>query len=134
VRAVVAVVALMVLVGGCLQAKSTKGASPSSGPPGIPVYDNTTVEGVLHNSPHLRISSGMTLQWEIANATREKPGIARTMILLLDDYKTSHHAFDGTVDLVAFIPVLAARDQIASCASIPKEIKTFLRRRRGSAT
>lgn len=120
-------VVVIVLLAGCLGDKAGPGGSnsPTGGFPTNTVPANTT-EGVLLNSPHLKILGPATVQWDLQNATVEKPELVSTLVYFGLDAPSDLHARDDGIAFAAFIP-LTATEGLQACAPMPTSVKHYLR-------
>ena len=117
------VVGFLIVVSGCVSG-APKSPGAGSGGPSIPAADNSTLEGVLLNSPHLKVVGAATLSWELSNATTTDPVSQATLVKFTDTFKSSSVGVSGGMKLVAAFPI----DTLGSppaCAAMPTNVKSY---------
>ena len=127
VRAALAI-GLLLLVSGCVGGVGTSGPTRSGGSTALPAPDNTTLEGVLLGSPHLKVVAAATLQWNVENGSIDSPKVAATLVKFTDAFKASFVGISGDVKLVAAIP-LDGFTIDAGCSAQPTSVKSYFQPR-----
>lgn len=94
----------------------------------IPAPDNSTLEGVLLGTPHLKVVAAATVQWEVNNGSVETPKVAATLVKFTDAFKSSFVGFSGAIELVAAIPVDGAAIE-GGCGAQPTAVKSYFKGR-----
>lgn len=118
---------LLLLASGCVSG-SPKTPGPQTGGPGFAAPDNSTIEGVLLNSPHIKVVGTTTLSWEVENGSSESPAWRATLVKFTEQFKASFVAISGDVKFVAAVP-LEATNGAPGCGAVPAGVKSFFRPR-----